>query len=179
MANKTRQVARPKVLKVKSARSENVKSTKAGGSQTRKKDKDGNNKQVSDSEDSRRGDFDSEEDGVSLGSEASHVKELQERIDEIEPLMALRYNEYKVDQGLQDRLEDVDLPENLEDEATYLEWKNLHEKQSKATTDRELWAQRRLELITIGDEINQQKGTCTTTRMGSRNAKQGEGITTE
>ena len=62
-------------------------------------------------EDSRRGDFDS--DDGSLGSDASKIKGLQQEIDSNQPTFMEKYNEYKVQQGHQDRLEDAELPEKI------------------------------------------------------------------
>ena len=69
--------------------------------------------------DSRAGDFvveDMDEEVMSLGSDASRLHKLQQQIDDSGVTFAEKYNEYKVKQGHQDRLEDSELPENLHDE---------------------------------------------------------------
>ena len=74
-----------------------------------------------DSDDSRKDDFteaeEADDDAFSLGSDKVRVIELQQKIDAAEPSMAEQYNNYKVQQGLQDRLEDAELPSDLNEES--------------------------------------------------------------
>ena len=81
------------------------------------------------------------------------MAELEEKIQECEPSLGERYNEYKVQQGLQDRIEDAPLPETLEDEGIYEDWKEKHVQQKKATEEREKRAKRRMELMEMRDDI--------------------------
>ena len=98
------------VRSVKSTKS--VKSMNSGKS-TKKKMKGKTHTDVVNDGDSRQGDFESEDDS-SLGSDQERMDKLQRDIDALQPTMAERYNEYKVQQGMQDRLKDCDLPEELE-----------------------------------------------------------------
>ena len=71
--------------------------------------------------DSRKGDFDSEEEISSLGLEEDRLRGLNSEIEDLQPTFTEKYNEYKVDQGLQDRLEDSELPSNLENKEVFEE----------------------------------------------------------
>ena len=108
------------------------------------------------SEDSRKDDFGSEEDNME-GSDTVQLVDLRHKIEACKPSMSERYNEYKVDQGLQDRLEDSELPEDLENEETYEEWKQMHEQQMKATEDRKKRAERQMELTRMREAIVQAR----------------------
>ena len=126
------------------------KSMKSGWSNksnkpTKKKNAEAKLVQSGDGEDSRAGDFDSEED--SSVDSTRKLCSLQDQIDMLELSLALRYNEYKVAQGTQDRLEDCDLPQDLNDPKVFEQWKELHEEQLKSTKEREQKAVNRLHLI--------------------------------
>ena len=85
--------------------------------------------QEEDGTDSRADDFDSEEDG-SVGL-SSKLQDLQQKIDDLQPSLAQKYNEYKVAQGMQDRLEDAELPDDIGDDRVFEDWKWLHQDQLK------------------------------------------------
>ena len=106
--------------------------------------------------DSRVGDFDQEEveeDVLSMGSDASKLARIEQEISELEPSMAEKYNEFKVKQGYQVRLEDAELPENLHEDEVYDEVLKLHKEQLAATDDRQKKVLRVNELEKLRDEI--------------------------
>ena len=104
--------------------------------------------------DSRIGDFDGEEsDIVSLGSATSKVARIDQEMESLAPSAGELYNQYKCDIGDQERLEDADLPENLQDDTVYEETLAVHKKQLAATTEREKKSLRRVELDEMRDEI--------------------------
>ena len=103
------------------------------------------------------GDFDNEDEILSVGSDASRLEAIQKQIEMNLPTTGEMYNERKVEEGEQDRLEDVDLPNNLEQQDVYDEWKELHKKQLAATEDREVRSQWVLELIGIREEILEKR----------------------
>ena len=92
-------------------------------------------------------------DALSMGSDASQIRKLDEGIEATEVTMAERYGEYKVQQGIHIRIEDMEVPENLDDEGTYNEEKQLHMQQLKASEERAARAKRRVEMLTLKDNI--------------------------
>ena len=105
--------------------------------------------------DSREGDFESENevDGLSLGSAASKVRNLNNEIEKLQPSLMEKYNEYKCEQGLQQRLEDSDLPDNLQDDEVFQETLELHKEQLQASQNREKRASRCKEITNMREEI--------------------------
>ena len=99
--------------------------------------------------DSRYGDFDSES---AKSSTEERLCDLQNEIEDLAPSAGLRYNERKVAEGFQDRLEDSELPANLED-VLFSETKKLHIQQKDVTEERGRRAKRRLELTRLREEI--------------------------
>ena len=89
----------------------------------------------------------------SNSSDDGRLDEIDREIEKVKPSLSENYNEYKVQQGLQERLEDAELPHNLEKGQVYDECKDLHERQFQATQDRRRCAQRRLELERIRERI--------------------------
>ena len=102
------------------------------------------------SEDSREGDFDTDN-----GSQEheDRLKEMEKEISELQPSVGEKYNQYKCDIGEQDRLEDCELPEELDKDEVYNNWVALHEKQEVATIERERGADRCLELMKVHNKI--------------------------
>ena len=70
---------------------------------------------------------------------------------------AEQYNEFKVKQGLQDRLEDTELPDNLDEESVFNEALTQHQSQLQATSNMEARAKRTVEIIKIQQEIVQRR----------------------
>ena len=107
--------------------------------------------------DSRAGDFDdevnSEASVLSVGSDAGRLKKLEKELEVNNVTFGEKYNEYKVDQGLQVRLEDTEMPEDLESEIVYEECKTQNAQQLTASKDREARAERTLEILNIREEI--------------------------
>ena len=102
--------------------------------------------------DSRLGDFD-DDDVISLGSDASKMDRINNEIQSLEPSMMERYNNYKVQQGELCRLEDSELPDELEKKQVYEESMKQHKEQLKATEHREVRAKRRSKLVELREEI--------------------------
>ena len=71
--------------------------------------------------DSRAGDFDTadEDDALSVGSDASRLRQLDEKLKENALTMGEKYSEKKLAEGSLLRLEDAELPDALEDEETF------------------------------------------------------------
>ena len=112
-----------------------------------------------DEQDSRAGDFEEYEDDeqLSLGSDASKVAKLDGKIDKLAPTWTEQYNEYKCRQGYQARLEDAELPGELDNDMIYQDTKKKHQEQLKATEDREKRAVRRLELEKLREQIIEKR----------------------
>ena len=109
-------------------------------------------------QDSREGDFsESDEDVLSIGRNSVRLQELDRKIQEAEPTLGERYNEFKVAQGVLERLEDHPLPDNLEEEEVFLQVSNDHTSQLKATVDRTKRASRRLEMMEMREKIILEK----------------------
>ena len=99
-----------------------VKSLKSHGKSvcSQKSKNPGGKGSSSASGDSRAHDFDSE--GSSeVDTDGARLQKLEQHIEDTEPTLAEHYNQYKVDHGLQDRLEDSELPTNLEKENVFQE----------------------------------------------------------
>ena len=92
-----------------------------------------------------------------MGSDLDRLLELDREIEFNKPSVTLKYNEYKVQQGEQERLEDSELPENLDEDEVYDEMVKLHEEQRTATENRQMKAERVLQLMKIRDEIVDMK----------------------
>ena len=108
--------------------------------------------------DSRAGDFESaDEDVISMGSDRSRINQLQDELERNSVTFAEQYNEFKVTQGLQERLEDSELPDNLESQQVFEESKHMHQQQLEATTNREKRAVRTLELMKLCEEILEKR----------------------
>ena len=151
-----------RAISVKSVRSEasttKKKKTRKGQIETEK----------GDTTDSRQSDFSEEEallqdclqheeeeesDVISLGSDASKLERLQNQIDATEKSVAERYNEFKVQQGELIRVEDIEVPTDIENEELFNETKKIHEEQMVATKNRAEKAKRRVELLKLKEEI--------------------------
>ena len=103
--------------------------------------------------DSRAGDFeDEDEDVISMGSDASRLMRLQADIEENEPTLIEKYNEQKGADGELDRLEDSQLPSDMDDDKVYELSKTQHLQQQEATEKRHIKAVRTLELMEIREE---------------------------
>ena len=95
---------------VKSGRSKKSgRSTKTDGVVKKQKKRNANGKMLDSDVDSRAGDFESDNSNLS-----AKVKELESEMEVNAPTFSEKYKEFKVDKGLQDRLEEED---------TYGEWK--------------------------------------------------------
>ena len=137
-----------------------TKTNKSGKDITQKsttKNKGKNPKEVVDTSaqedaDSRTGDFE-DEDIISLGSDASRIGKIDREMEQLAPTWTEKYNEYKCKQGYQQRLEDAELPQDLEDDAVYNETLKLHQEQLIATEDRGRRSKRRLELSKLRQQI--------------------------
>ena len=134
----------------KSHRTSKTNKTKSSqGRRSRKKSEVGERYE----EDSRAGDFDDEDEVLSLGSDASRLKKLQKDLEMNSVTFGENYNEYKVQQGLQVLLEDTELPTNLEQEEIFDGCKAEHHQQLTATRYREVRARRTLEILEMREEI--------------------------
>ena len=102
--------------------------------------------------DSRTGDFD-DIDTVSLGSDASKVDKINQEMEKLAPTWTEKYNEYKCQQGYQQRLEDAELRTELHRDEVYQEAITLHREQLVATTESETRAKRRLELSKLENKL--------------------------
>ena len=129
-----------------SADRRSTRSNKSGASKKFMKEV-GKDKSVTDV-DSCKGDF---------GLDESEEDRLQSEIECLAPTLAQRYSEQKIAEGTLQRLEDSQLPEDLEDNTVFDECKKEHLEQKKASYDRECRAKRRLELIKIREEITRSK----------------------
>ena len=85
-------------------------------------------------EDSRKGD-NMDDEVISLGSDASRVERINQEMEQNAPTWTEQYNEYKCQQGYQQRLEDAELPDNLQDEEVFDQTKQLHRSQMAAMED--------------------------------------------
>ena len=107
--------------------------------------------------DSRAGDFDSlddqEDEILSMGSDASRLKRLEIELEKNSVTFAEKYNEMKVKEGTQVRLEDAEILENLQQDEVLEEQKTVHEQQLLATQEREERAKRTLTILNIRESI--------------------------
>ena len=62
---------------------------------------------------------------------------LKKQLEDNVPSMALKYNEYKVSQGLQECLEDSELPADLDNDGVFEQCKTQHLQHAQATEDRQ------------------------------------------
>ena len=90
--------------------------------------------------DSRAGNFvnedGDEDDTVSQGLDESRLQFLKKQLEDNVPSMALKNNEYKVRQGLQECLEDSELPADFDNDWVFEQCKTQHLRQAQATEDR-------------------------------------------
>ena len=87
------------------------------------------------------------------GGEEERLQDLEQQISELQPTFIECYNNYKVQEGHQERLEDSELPDELEKDEVFDETKKIHLQQKKVTIERSKRASRRLELIQMREEI--------------------------
>ena len=115
--------------------------------------------------DSRAGDFDYEraledtgdhDEVLSMGSDAERFKKLQEQLEISKPSLGEKYSELKVQEGTQQRLEDMEILDGIVDNECFEQIKK-HLEQAQATEERQLRVMRALEIFGIREQIIEKR----------------------